>query len=224
MSILAGKNSIYRPDYSREEDPRRIEKLIRRYPFATLVSHHPERGLFVSHIPITLRGALPGGPLIAHLARSNPHWKDLAEAGDALVIFRGPSAYVTPRWYRNPLNVPTWNYAVVQIRGKVRLVEEEGEVARILNEQTKVFEGESEQAWKMGDLPADFSGRLVSAVMGLEISIDRVEAKFKLSQNREEEDRQGVIEGLRTRGDEASQSVLELMRGEGVEGGRKSPR
>src|SRR6185295_14409032 len=144
-----------------------------------------------------------------HLARANPHSRSLG-GRNTLVIFNGPSTYVTPRWYRDPLNVPTWNYAVVHAQGVPSLVEDFEGIRSILVQTTERFESGSAKPWTL-DLPRDFEAQLVGAIVGFKIPLERIEAKFKLSQNRSPADREGVLQDLRERTDEMSRKILGLM-------------
>jgi transcriptional regulator len=133
------------------------------------------------------------------VARANPHWRELEAAGEVLVIFAGPHAYVSPRWYAHHPSVPTWNYAVVHARGKARLVEPEA-LPALLGRLTRQYEEGRPAPWRMQDLPADFTPKLLAAIVGFEIAVERLEGKFKLSQNRRPADLEGVIAALEGEG------------------------
>ncbi|GDX81578.1 transcriptional regulator [Deltaproteobacteria bacterium] len=175
---------MYRPPYTRADDPAVAYEIADAHPFATLVSTGADGDPQVSHVPL-LRD---GDTLVGHLARANPHLHVLG--GRALAIFHGPHAYVSPTWYRTPgTNVPTWNYVTAHFTGRVELLDEEAS-AQALDTLVQRFEAE----WTTD---AAVRARLVNAIVGFRIVVDRVEAKLKLSQNREHEDAARVAEALR---------------------------
>lgn len=135
----------------------------------------------------------------------------MQEGQDVLMIFTGPHAYITPSWYAEH-DVPTWNYAVAHVKGKARMIFEEPGLSEILREMTLVFEGDGPAAWEFG-LPEDLKapGNLSSAIVGFEITVTSFEGKFKLSQNRSAVDRRSVIHGLKSRSDQNSRDVADLM-------------
>lgn len=185
-------------------------RLIEAEPFATLIAHG-RSAPSVSHLPLV---AAEGEPLrlFGHMARRNPQWEEFRDAPAVVAIFHGPHAYITPNWYAEH-DVPTWNYAVVHVEGKVRLIDSPRETLRTLAMQTLRFEGDGPEAWRMR-LPEDLAeaGALERAIVGFEIVVERVTAKFKLSQNRSAVDRHRVVDGLATRNDAQSAAVAELMR------------
>jgi len=135
------------------------------------------------------------------VARSNPHAQELEAATEVLAIFEGPHAYVSPGWYANHPSVPTWNYAVVHARGKARLLPP-ADLPPLLDRLSRIYEESLPAPWRMDSLPPDFAARMMQAVVGFEIVVDRLEGKFKLSQNRRGEDVEGVAAALRSRGEE----------------------
>lgn len=186
---------MYQPASFREERCEELHGLIRAHPLGTLVTHGAA-GLQASPLPFLL----DGGILRAHMARANPHWQALAGAGECLVIFMGPDAYVTPDWYPSKAAthkvVPTWNYAAVHVRGTIRVIDEPGWLARQLADLTAAHEAPRPEPWSPADAPADFIAAQMKAVIGLEIAITAIEGKWKMSQNRDDDDRRGVIAGM----------------------------
>ena len=198
--------TLYIPKHFRVDDPDALYDFIEKNAFATLVSSGP-KGLHVSHIPL-----LPereGGKirLLGHVARANDQWEALEGASDVLAIFHGAHAYVSPGWYQNHPAVPTWNYAVVHAHGKARLMDE-AELHDLVVRLSNTYEGGRPKPWKATELPADFVGNLLKAIVGFEIEVTRLEGKFKLSQNRPAEIPR-VIEALQREGEAAT---AELMR------------
>lgn len=172
------------------------------------------RGVEVNHLPLLVERSESGEVvLLGHMARANPLRKRfVGGGGDVTVVFQGPHTYVTPRWYPDAMNVPTWNYAVVHAFGAAHLVEDFEGVERILSKTVELFESRESDPWKY-ELPEEFRRDLVRAIVGFEIRVSKLDAKFKLSQNREPADWKGVIEGLATRSDEMSAKVREMMLG-----------
>jgi transcriptional regulator len=191
--------TFYVPAAFRMEDRETLEHFVATNAFGTLVSSGPA-GLSVSHIPfLPERGADGRLRLLGHMARANAHWRELEGAGEVLAIFHGPHAYVSPGWYANHPSVPTWNYAVVHARGAARLLPP-AELPALVDRLSRVYEEGREPPWRMEGLPEGFAPKLIEAIVGFEIAVDRLEGKFKLSQNRPREDAQRVIAALESQG------------------------
>lgn len=200
---------MYIPSAFREDDPAVLREIIAANSFATLVTVR-EGVPFATHLPLLLdgeRGAL--GTLRGHVARANPQWQDL-EQQQALVLFQGPHGYVSPSWYETDPAVPTWNYEAVHAYGRARLLEGERPLLALLHELATHFEQGRAQPWKPHERE-EFSRRLLPGIVGFEIEIERLEGKRKLSQNRPEADRRGVIQALRSAGDAELQRLAERM-------------
>jgi transcriptional regulator len=209
---------MYIPSSFREDDPALLHDLMRQYNFAVLVTQHnpspgpgPGGAPFATHLPFLLdSGRGPYGTLLAHMARANPQWRDFAAGQEALVIFQGPHAYVSPSWYEVAPSVPTWNYAVVHAYGTPRVIEDHTALYEQLNTLVDTHETAFERPWKL-DLPDDYLDRMARAIVGFEIEISRLEGKLKLSQNRAEGDRQRVAAALARSADPLSVDVAEMM-------------
>ena len=190
---------MYLPASFREDRPEELHALIRAHPLGTLVTQGAGE-LQASPLPFLLDNTT----LRAHMARANPHWKAL-DGHDGLVIFMGPDAYVTPDWYPSKAAthkvVPTWNYAAVHVRGTIRVVDEPGWLAQQIADLTAAHEACRPRPWAPSDAPAYFIAAQMKAVVGLEIAITAIEGKWKMSQNREPDDREGVIRGMGDPGD-----------------------
>jgi transcriptional regulator len=203
---------MYIPKFNAVNDPALLHELMRSFSFATLVTTH-DGAPFATHLPFMLddsEGAGEHGTLIAHMARGNAQWRDFDGVREALTIFQGAHAYISPSWYEEPVSVPTWNYAVVHAYGVPCVVEDEARVREILHALVDLHEGSFEEPWPM-ELPDDYLRKMMGAIVAFEIPIARLEGKFKLSQNRSPADRHGVIEHLAASPDPDAQAVAALM-------------
>jgi transcriptional regulator len=200
---------MYLPKSFQIEDLPELHGFMQAYNFATLVTQHAGAP-FASHLPFMLdAGRGPQGTLLAHLARANPQWRDFA-AGEVLVIFQGPHAYISPSWYATHPSVPTWNYAVVHAYGVPRIIEDHDTLHHMLAKLVDTHEAGFTQPWRM-DLPHDYLDKMMRAVVGFEIEITRLEGKLKLSQNRSEQDQHQVAEALGQSEHPLDRGVAELM-------------
>ena len=177
-----------------------MQALMVSHPLATLVTLGAH-GLFASHIPMVFEDdGSPFGVLKGHISRANPQWRDFTPAVDALAIFAGDQHYVSPSWYseegEHAKQVPTWNYAVVHAYAPLKVIEDEQWLLAHVNSLTNIHEAAFPVPWKVSDAPEDFIGSLLKEIIGLELSIRRLEGKWKVSQNRTERERKGVIDGL----------------------------
>jgi transcriptional regulator len=190
---------MYIPRANQEDRIPVLHKLIEDQPFASLITMGSS-GLFASHIPMVLEqhGAL--GQLRGHISRANSQWRDYTPSIEALAIFSGSQHYITPNWYPEKQAtgkvVPTWNYVVVHAYGYLKIIEDGEWLLAHLANLTNIHEAESPVPWKIGDAPQDYIASLAKGIVGLEITIERLEGKWKVSQNRSEQDRNGVAKGL----------------------------
>jgi transcriptional regulator len=191
---------MYIPRANSETRTPVIHKLIEEQPFASLITMGTA-GLVASHIPIVLeRDNTPLGRLKCHLSRANQQWREFSPDVEALAIFSGPQHYITPTWYPEKQAsgkvVPTWNYVVVHAYGHLRVIEDAQWLMTHLHSLTTIHEAASPVPWKIEDAPADYIASQIKGIVGLEMVIDRLEGKWKVSQNRSEQDRNGVANGL----------------------------
>jgi transcriptional regulator len=199
------------------EEPREdvLHALIRAHPLGALVSAGAN-GLDANHIPFLLRTGASGTVLHAHVARANPVWRTLETDPRVLVIFQGMDAFITPSWYATKTEtgkmVPTWNYAVVHAHGSVRLHPEPEWLRRHVGELTSSQEAGRPEPWRVEDAPADFIAKLVGAIVGLEIAVERLTGKWKLSQNQTARDREGVVAGLAGEDGDDARAMSEWIR------------
>lgn len=185
---------MYIPRINQETDIDTLHDLMESHNFAILVNHHDGQ-LDATHLPLMLdrkRGAY--GTLIGHLARANKQWKSFGE-DEILVIFNGPHAYISPTWYDNHPSVPTWNYATVHAYGVPKLLDDPADIDGALRALVQHHEKHRNPEWVM-DLPNDFMDTMRKAIVAFEIEITRIEGKFKLSQNKTENEKQTVIHEL----------------------------
>ena len=202
---------VYLPPHFTETRPEVLAAHLERHDFALLVSQG-SGGLIASHIPVMVEHQGPTLHLLGHLARPNPQLADLAEGGEVLTIFAGPHAYVSPSWYEAGPAVPTWNYADVHAYGRVRLVEDKDWLRRLLRRLTARLEAGNPAPWRMEDLPEHYLQAMLNGIAGLDIAVERLEGKFKLSQNRPAGDRPRIVAALEARGGDDALGVARLMR------------
>jgi transcriptional regulator len=194
---------MYRPDPFRVDDVPQMHALMRARPFAALISNGAS-GLYASHLPTVLKDAGSCGVIEFHLARANPHGKELAEGNEALMIFQGPEGYVTPNWYpskgQHGKVVPTWNFAVVHAYGRPEAINDAAWLRQHVAELTAQQERDQPKPWAPSDAPDTFISAMVRGIVGFRFVISRLEGKWKMNQNREAQDRLGVVKGLGERG------------------------
>jgi transcriptional regulator len=216
---------MYQPEHFKSDDIGRMHALMRGRPFATLVSSGG-LGLFATHLPTVLKSEGAFGVVECHLARANPQWKDLAQAGaagaEALMIFHGVDGYITPNWYATKPEtqkvVPTWNYATVHAYGRPIVMEDGDWKRRHVSELTDQQEASEAlrtgaRAWALSDAPEDYVQVMLRGIVGFRFEIGRIEGKWKMSQNREARDRHGVIDGLKDRGQGEDHAIADLVAG-----------
>lgn len=183
-------------------------------PFAALVIN-TLAGPSVEHIPLEFDASSGSdGCLLGHIARRNPLWREF-ESGPGLAVFSAHHAYVSPDWYASkatdPRVVPTWNYAAVHVSGTLRFFHDTDRIQELLTRLTDRFESARPTPWRMTDAPTEYISQLVQGVVGVELQIDRMVGKWKLSQNRPKEDREGVMAGLRREGGVGGAALASLM-------------
>jgi transcriptional regulator len=200
---------MYIPASFAETDPAALHHLMQRHSFATLVSQG-EGEPFASHLPLLIEHfPAPHGRLLGHMARANPQWRS-ADGQRVLAIFHGPHAYVSPTWYEAANVVPTWNYAVVHAYGRLRLVGPE-RLREIVRRTVDRYESGRPAPWSMDAPDPAFVEKLLESIVGFEIDVDRLEGKWKLSQNHSAERREKVIHALQNAGDDEAQLVAGMM-------------
>lgn len=194
---------MYIPSSFAVDDPATIHAFVDSYPFATLISTGDEPE--VTHLPLLL--AAGEGELLGHLAKANPHAQRL-DGEHVLAVFHGPHAYISPSWYEADVAVPTWNYAVVHVRGTAELMSE-AEMRTVLDRTVEKFESAQPSPWS-NELPEDLEQTLLQSILGFRIRISKIEGKFKLGQNRSKADQTGMLERLQN-GSPGDRELAEFM-------------
>ncbi|MDE2304534.1 MAG: FMN-binding negative transcriptional regulator [Gammaproteobacteria bacterium] len=209
---------MYVPAHFAVSDRQALHELIRHRPLGVLVTQGAN-GLDANHLPFELETDGEGlGTLIGHVARANPIWKDVADGSQVLVVFRAEDAYVSPNWYPSKhethKQVPTWNYRVAHAAGAVKFRDDEAFLRRVVGRLTDTHEAPRPAPWRMSDAPEDYMQAMLKAIVGVEIRIEALVGKFKLSQNREMRDRLSLGEALKRQGDTAlGQAILDAAAG-----------
>lgn len=203
--------TFYNPEHFRVDDREALVAFVERHAFGSLVSTGPG-GLAVSHIPfLPERGPDGRLRLLGHMARANPHWRSLESAAEVMAILWGPHAYVSPTWYETAPSVPTWNYAVVHAHGAARLLPPE-DLARLVDRLSQAYEAGRPRPWRMAELAPQYVAKLLGAIVGFAIEVERLEGKFKLSQNRSAADARGVIAALEAAGEAGLAGLMRAAR------------
>jgi transcriptional regulator len=210
-----GGMSMYLPAHFAEDRVEVLHGLIREHPLGTLVTLGPD-GLAANHIPFEVDPLpAPFGAVRCHVARANPVWRDHPKESDALVIFQGPAAYVSPSWYPTKAEtgkvVPTYNYVVVHAHGRLRAVDDPDWLRGLVERLTRRHEAGRPQPWKVDDAPEDYVKSQLRAIVGIEILPSRLVGKWKLSQNRPAADRDGVVRGLDELGSADARDMAERV-------------
>ncbi len=202
---------MYIPKFFEVSDEVVLDDFIASNSFATLISTVNGTS-FATHLPLILdRTDFPQRVLLGHVARANPHWQAFDGKQSALAIFHGPHAYISPSWYAISPAVPTWNYAVVHVYGVPRIVEDETWLVHLVDRLVALYEAGLPQPWP-GVLPTEFKTKLLKAIVGFVMPIERIEGKFKLGQNRSVEDQQGVVRHLEGSADPVAQALGALTK------------
>lgn len=194
---------MYVPTHFQINDASELHRIMTNYPLGVLITTNA--GLDANHLPF-LFDAHEGdlGVLTAHVARANPVWEKVANGSEVLVIFRGEESYISPNWYPSKhethRQVPTWNYEVVHAHGKMTVHDDEKFLRGVVGRLTKTHEAMEPKPWKMSDAPQDYMDAMLNAIVGIQITITRLEGKAKLSQNREPRDLHGAAEALTSLG------------------------
>ena len=202
---------MYIPSAFSETDVPALLELIKRYPLGLLITSG-KSGLLASPIPFLYRKHNGRSTLVCHLARANPHWRDLAELKECLITFQGLDNYITPSWYPSKQTthkvVPTWNYEMVQVKGIPTVIESVNWLRSLVCDLTDSMESMRKVPWNVEEAPSDFIEAQLKAIVGLEIEITEIQGKWKMSQNRPQEDIKGVVRGLSDSNDPHANTML----------------
>jgi transcriptional regulator len=204
---------MYIPEHFRVRDHAEAIAFMRANPFAILISSTGD-GPFATHLPVFVRETGADLILRGHVAKANPHWRHLEQQAHCMTIFHGPHAYVSASNYTTRENVPTWNYGAVHVSGNARVFARAEQVQEVLDELIGTFEPAYADQW--ASLNDAYRERMLSHIVGFEIAVTKIEAKFKLSQNRTKEEQANVIASLEQAEDTAISGVSRLMREQGL--------
>jgi transcriptional regulator len=197
---------MYLPSHFEEKRPEVLHDFVRANPLGLMITPTHEGGLLANSIPFVLDADPAGGPgiLRAHVARANPVWREAREDAESLVAFQGPQAYVSPSFYPSKAEhgkaVPTWNYVMVQARGRFRAIDDVTWLRAFVTRLTERHESPRAAPWHVSDAPEDYLATMLRAIVGLEIPLTSLVGKWKASQNRSAADRDGVARGLKDAG------------------------
>jgi transcriptional regulator len=206
---------MYTPNHFAQHDVAAMHALVREHPLGAWVLHDGQQ-LLANHVPFALHAEQ--NLLRCHVARANPAWRACAEQPvDCVVMFRGPQHYISPSWYPSKQEhgkvVPTWNYALVHVHGKARAVDDADWLLANVHSLTNQHEAGRPKPWQVSDAPNDYIDKLLAAIVGIEITIERFEGKWKTSQNQPAANRSGVVSGLQQEGDAAAAAMAGLVGG-----------
>jgi transcriptional regulator len=208
---------MYNPPHFEETRPEELERIITEYPLGTLVYSGPN-GLDAAHLPFIYKAEQGAeGKLIAHVARKNLIWQQVPNGTEVLTIFHGSNSYISPNWYPSKQethrHVPTWNYQVVHIHGRIRFIDDAKFLHSVVARLTQVHETRAAEPkpWRMSDGDKDYIEQQIASIVGLEVDITRIVGKSKLSQNRESRDKEGAIAALRRKGENATADAMERV-------------
>jgi transcriptional regulator len=202
---------VYIPEFNRQEDRSTILAFMKANPFAILVSN-ADGVPFATHLPLLIDEAGDQIMVQGHMAKANAHWKSMKEGEESLVIFHGPHAYISPTLYENRESVPTWNYAAVHLYGEPTLFTDEESLRATLHRMINTFESSYMAQWS--ELSEQYQSRMMKHIVGFDIKVKRLEAKFKLSQNRTKGEQAQVIQSLNQSEDSNVSGVAHLMQQE----------
>jgi transcriptional regulator len=204
---------LYIPEHFRNEDRATALTFMRANPFVILISS-TDQGPFATHVPVVIRESGDQLTIRGHVAKANPHWRYLQNDPMCLIIFHGPHAYISPSNYDTREVVPTWNYGAVHVYGNATTYAEPDRLLNMLHDLIPTFEAAYEQQW--ASLTEAYRQRALSHIVGFEIAVTKLEAKFKLSQNRTRNEQQHIIDSLGRATDTAVSGTARLMREHGL--------
>ena len=209
---------MYCPAHFQEDSPAALIGLIEAHPLGTVICH-TATGLVADHIPLLFKPeANTAGKLLGHVAANNPLWQ-IAPDQELLVVFQGASTYISPNWYATKAEagkvVPTWNYAVVHAYCSLKATRDPSKVLALISELTDYHESKQPHPWRVSDAPSEFTERLLKNIVGMELTINRLQGKWKVSQNQPTTNQLSVIAGLQGQGTECQSQMAELVKAYG---------
>jgi transcriptional regulator len=214
------ETDMYLPAHFEETRPAELHALLRSHPLGLLITQDDQGAPVANPIPFMLDAARgPCGTLVGHVARANPVWR-VAAGGPALVVFQAPNGYVSPNGYASKAEhgkvVPTWNYAVVQARGPLQVLDEAAAARALVTRLTERHEATQPRPWAVGDAPDDYIASMLRAIVCIEIPLVSLVGKFKLSQNRSAADQAGVVATLQAGADSGDHALARWMQAQGA--------
>jgi transcriptional regulator len=210
---------MYCPAHFQEPRTTELISLIEQFPLAAIICNS-STGLVADHIPLMVGGEVGTlQKLIGHVARNNPLWQ-LAADQELLVVFQGPSTYISPNWYASKKDggkvVPTWNYAVVHAHCTLAAIHEPARILQIITQLTDRHEAQQTHPWRVTDAPSEYTDSLLGHIVGIELNINRIQGKWKVSQNQPLANQQSVVQGLHAAGTDAHRQMAALVQDHGV--------
>ena len=209
---------MYLPTHFAQPDIGELHRLMKEFPLGSLVANGPQ-GLDANPLPFEFdAGAGPHGTLIGHVARANPIWQEIPSEAEVLVIFRGGDAYLSPNWYpskhENHRSVPTWNYRLVHVHGRIRFHDDANFVRGVVARLTRTHETRTPDntPWKMGDSAPEYIDARLAEIVGIEIAVERIVGKWKVSQNRDARDRNNAAQELQKRGEHTVSAAMRAVK------------
>jgi transcriptional regulator len=194
---------VYIPKHFQENNQENLTTLIAQYPFASLITHSAT-AIEVNHLPFYLAYKEGRKVLFAHIAKANPLWKTVQESEPAFIVFNGPNGYISPNYYPSKQQhgraVPTWNYVAVHVKGTLKFLHDNETKLTLVKHLTNLHESNQPKPWSVSDAPSLYIEKMLSAIVGLEVEINSIVGKCKISQNQSLENQQGVISGLAATG------------------------
>lgn len=212
-------NNMYCPSHFQEDRLFALVSLIEQFPLASIIRNGPD-GLTADHVPL-LHEAAPDSPgkLIGHVAKSNPLWQ-VPHDQELLVVFQGPSTYISPNWYATKQDggkvVPTWNYAVVHAHCSLKAIQELEQIRKVITRLTDRHEAAQAQPWRVADAPSEFTESLLANIVGIELKVNRLQGKWKVSQNQPPHNQQSVVRGLLSGCSDAQTQMALLVQSNGT--------
>ena len=206
---------MYIPKRFLKDDIDKLKGMMVNHSFATLITHN-ESGVEANHIPLILNKLGQKDVLQGHIAKANPLWKNIKDKSEVLIIFNGPNCYISPNYYptkqENGKVVPTWNYISVHVKGIVSFIHDDQWILKMLNDLTNQYEANQPVPWSVSDAPQAYIDKMLSAIVGLEIDILSITGKWKVSQDKTEENKQGIIRGLSQEINSDAHNIAKLVK------------
>jgi len=204
------------PSKFKQKNDNQLKNIIKEYSFATLVTYS-QSGIDATHLPVILRNIEGKDVIQAHIAKANKLWQSVKSGSKVLLIFNGPNCYISPNYYPTKKDsgkaVPTWNYVAVHVKGNISFIHDEQWLRNMIDSLTDMHESNQEVPWSISDAPDSYIKKMLSAIVGIEISIDSIDGQWKLSQNQPDINKLGVVQALQNSSDTDALKISELVKG-----------